>query len=306
MKISTTLLFTLIAPCLGQNYSLDDLFEHVFNSGQWWPDLVARLVPPHRQPHHPPHHPSHPSSHAFKPTAGATWNIELNNVPSKSKAKDSAFHIWDFDMADAPKSTIDAFHEKGHRVICYFSAGTWEKWRDDAHRFPEHATGKALADWPGEKYVDVRNHEIRDIMRQRIQQASRKGCDGIDPDNIDGYENDSGFDLTKDDAVDYIHFLAATAHRAGMSYGLKNGGAIVDRVVDVSQWCVNEQCAQYNECGLYQPFIKQNKPVFHLEYTEKDPPNARFVKKACKNPKAKGFSTLIKHENLNGWTTTCP
>jgi hypothetical protein len=74
----------------------------------------------------------------------------------------------------------------------------------------------------------------------------------------------------------------------------------------VAEWSVNEQCVQYNECDLYQPFIKQNKPVFHIEYTAKDPAPASFVKKSCENKDAKGFSTLIKHLSLNAWTTTCP
>ena len=243
---------------------------------------------------------------SLKPKAGATWNIELINVPKPAQADEEKYHIWDFDVADAPKTTIEAFQSKGHPVICYFSAGSWENWRKDADKFPKIALGKALDGWPGERWLNTRNQGVRDIMRKRIQDAATKGCDGVDPDNIDGYENDTGFDLTKDNGVDYVRFLAKTAHKAGMSYGLKNGGAIVDRVIDVSQWCVNEQCVKYDECDLYQPFIKQNKPVFHIEYTPKDPAPSEFVSKVCNNPKAKGFSTLIKHLSLNAWTTTCP
>jgi hypothetical protein len=92
----------------------------------------------------------------------------------------------------------------------------------------------------------------------------------------------------------------------GLAYGLKNGGEILDRVVSVSEWCINEQCVKYNECDLYQPFINQNKPVFHLEYTAKKPAPENFVKKVCNWKDAQGFSTLIKHLSLNAWTTTCP
>ena len=242
----------------------------------------------------------------LKPTAGATWNIELIHVPKPSQADGEDFHIWDFDMAEAPQSTIDAFHAKGHPVICYFSAGSWEKWRKDASEFPKAALGKTLSGWPNEKWLDTRNAGVREIMKKRMEEAAKKGCDGVDPDNIDGYENDTGFDLTKDDGVDYVLFLAETAHQLRMAYGLKNGGAIVKRVIDVAQWCVNEQCVQYNECDLYQPFIKEDKPVFHIEYTAKDPAPVKFVKKSCDNREAKGFSTLIKHLSLNAWTTTCP
>ena len=123
------------------------------------------------------------SSVSFKPTVGATWNIELSKIPKIGQA--DGFHIWDFDMAEAPKSTIDAFHAKGHPVICYFSAGTVESYRKDADEFPKVAIGKVDQGWPQEHWVDVRNSKVRDIMKQRMDKAHSKGCDGIDPDNID-------------------------------------------------------------------------------------------------------------------------
>lgn len=83
-----------------------------------------------------------------------------------------------------------------------------------------------------------------------------------------------------------------------MAFGLKNGGAIVERVIDFSQWAIVEQCVKYDECKQYDPFIKQNKPVFQIEYST--------VKKGCNGPNTKGFSTLIKKLSLNGWTKTCP
>jgi hypothetical protein len=41
-------------------------------------------------------------------------------------------------------------------------------------------------------------------MSTRLALASSKGCDGVDPDNVDGYDNDSGFDLTPSTALDYL------------------------------------------------------------------------------------------------------
>ena len=83
-----------------------------------------------------------------------------------------------------------------------------------------------------------------------------------------------------------------------MAFGLKNGGALVDRVIGFSQWAIVEQCAKYEECEQYDPFIKANKPVFQIEYSS--------VKKGCNAPNTKGFSTLIKKLSLNDWTKTCP
>jgi len=200
-------------------------------------------------------------------------------------------------MAEAPVSTIQAFQKKGHPVICYFSAGTWEDWRKDKNEFPKKSLGNVVGGWPQERWVNVSDPGVRKVMKQRIEQAHSKGCDGIDPDNIDGYENNTGLNLTKADAVNYIEYMAGLAHGLGMSMGLKNGGGIVDQVLNITQWVIVEQCVRYNECDQYQPYIKAGKPVFQIEYNGK--------KKGCNGPHTKGFSTLIKKLNLASWTRTC-
>lgn len=72
-------------------------------------------------------------------------------------------------------------------MVCYFSAGSWEEWRDDAKRFAEGDLGKGLDGWPGERWLDVRSEGVRGVMRERVSLAGEKGCDGVDPDNVDGY-----------------------------------------------------------------------------------------------------------------------
>lgn len=92
-----------------------------------------------------------------------------------------------------------------------------------------------------------------------------------------------------------------------MAYGLKNAGDIVNRVVDIAQFSVQEECVYYNECESYQPFIKQNKPVFNIEYPDDRPKMklGKFIKKSCSDSNAKGFSQLIKKRDLSSWTRTC-
>lgn len=119
----------------------------------------------------------------FKPTAGASWNIQLSPLPKIGEAK--GYHIWDFDMGDASKSLVEEFKAKGHPVICYFSAGTVESYRADANEFPKKAIGKVDSGWPQEHWLNTSNTKVREIMMQRMDAAARKGCDGIDPDNID-------------------------------------------------------------------------------------------------------------------------
>ncbi|KAF2172124.1 glycoside hydrolase family 114 protein [Zasmidium cellare ATCC 36951] len=243
-----------------------------------------------------------------KPTAGTTWNIQLISLPSVDQANDPACSLWDFDMEGADKKLIDAFHAKNHSVACYFSAGSWEDFRKDADDFPKEALGKVMKGWENEKWVDTRNQQLRDVIKKRIQSAKNKGCDAIDADNVDGYSNDTGFDLTEDDGVDYVKFLAGAAHDLGMAYGLKNAEDILERVLDVSQFSVQEECVFYQDCDKFQPFIKANKPVFNIEYPDDKPDESLkdFVKESCSDANARGFSQLIKQRDLGDFTETCP
>jgi hypothetical protein len=55
-----------------------------------------------------------------------------------------------------------------------------------------------------------------------MEMCKAKGFIAVDPDNVDGYTNDNGFDLTAADQLDFNKWLAATAHGLGMAVGLKN------------------------------------------------------------------------------------
>lgn len=38
-------------------------------------------------------------------------------------------------------------------------------------------------------------------MLARLDRAQTLGCDGVDPDNVDAYNNDNGLNLTENDAI---------------------------------------------------------------------------------------------------------
>lgn len=106
--------------------------------------------------------------------------------------------------------------------------------------------------------------------------------------------------------MNYITFLSQAAHARNMSLGLKNGGDIVPRVIDLVQWEINEQCIQYDECNTFQPFIAQGKPVFSIEYPA-DAPDVSAAEKAsiCNGKDTAGFSTILKNMDLDNWVEVC-
>lgn len=161
-----------------------------------------------------------------------------------------------------------------------------------------------MEDWAGEKWLATGSANVRAIMTARIDLAKEKGCDGIDPDNVDAYNNENGLGLTSSDAVSYLTFLADAAHSRGLSIGLKNAGDIVGDVLPLMQWEVNEQCVEYEECDLFVPFVDAGKPVFHIEYPSGAPSlSDETIKSSCARPA--GFSSLLKDLDLDAWVETC-
>src|SRR6185503_12555875 len=103
-------------------------------------------------------------------------------------------------------------------------------------------------------------------MRARMDVAVTRGCDAVDPDNVDGFANPSGFPLTAEDQLDYNRFLAAEAHARGLAVGLKNDVGQVDDLVADFDFQVNEECFDYDECDTLVPFVDAGKAVFQLQY----------------------------------------
>lgn len=232
----------------------------------------------------------------WRPAPGTTWQWQLSGTI------DTSFDVamYDIDLFDTPQATIDALHDDGRVVVCYFSAGSYEEWRDDAPSFPAEALGEPLDGWPGERWLDVRHEGVRAIMTARLDLAAEKRCDGVEPDNVDGYQNGSGFPLDAADQLDYNRFLAREAHARGLSIGLKND---LDQVVDLLgdfDWALNEECFAYDECDRLLPFVEAGKAVFTVEYGD-----AALADTVCPMANAMDFDTLIKRLDLDAWRVAC-
>jgi hypothetical protein len=206
--------------------------------------------------------------------------------------------MYDVDLFDVPASVVASLQAKGRHVVCYMSAGTFEDWRPDAADFPAAVKGSSNG-WPGEKWLDIRRLDIlAPIMAARMDLCKSKGFDAIEPDNVDGYANKSGFPLTDADQIAYNTWLATAAHSRGLSIGLKNDLDQVNDLVSSFDWALNEQCFQYNECGALAPFTKAGKAVFEVEYSLQP---AQFCPKAI----AMQFNSMKKGLDLDAPRTAC-
>ncbi|MGC1513409.1 MAG: endo alpha-1,4 polygalactosaminidase [Acidimicrobiales bacterium] len=232
----------------------------------------------------------------WKPGPGVTWQWQLSALPIDT---DVVADVYDVDLFDVDETTVAALHKQGRKVICYLSAGSYEDWRPDAGSFPEALLGNNNG-WPGERWLDIRALDVlMPIMEARFDLCRAKGFDAIEVDNVDGYTNGTGFPLSPADQLAYNRRLAKAAHERGLAIALKNDVDQIAQLVDDFDLAINEECAAYNECGVYKPFINANKAVLHAEYNlEPD--------KFCGSSSALGLSSIRKNLELDAWVQTCP
>jgi len=231
----------------------------------------------------------------YKPSSNITWQWQLKDKLNLEYKVD----LYDVDLFDTDIETIQSIKTTGAKVICYFSAGSYEDWRSDKDDFPLEVLGDDLDGWEGEKWLDISNLDtLKPIMLKRLDLAKQKACDGVESDNVDGYTNSTGFSLTKEDQITYNKFLAQEAHQRGLSIALKNAVDIIDELEPYFDFALNEQCNQYNECEEYQAFINSNKAVLNAEYNSKylDDDN---MTKLCNYTNNLNISTLILPLDLN-------
>lgn len=229
-------------------------------------------------------------SDKWTPKVGDSFFIQLVGKVSTNHDAD----VYIIDLFDNPKSVVQELKSKGKHVVAYFSAGSYEDWRPDADKFPNNVKGRSNG-WPGEKWLDIRSDVLYSIMRDRILLAKQNGYDAVDPDNVDGYDNRTGFKLTYNDQLNYNRMLSQLAHDNGLSIDLKNDLEQVKDLHPYFDFAINEQCQQYRECDLLEPFINSGKPVFHIEYNGIDCPESRML----------NFYSLQKKLSLNAWQKSC-
>ena len=215
-----------------------------------------------------------------------SWQWQLQGELNTSYDVD----MYDIDLFDATAAQIAELHQANRIVVCYFSAGSFEAWRTDAASFTSTTIGETLDGWEDERWLDVRDPSVRTAMIARLDLAADKGCDGVEPDNVTAKDNDSGFEITATDQLDFNRFLAQAARERGLLIGLKNDLDQIRELVDHFDFAVNEECHQYDECDAYGPFLDAGKPVFNAEYDQ------AFVTdptKVCEPAAELGMSTLI-------------
>lgn len=234
----------------------------------------------------------------WRPAPGLTWQWQLGAQLNLDLHTD----VIDIDL-NVGQSVVDHYHKQGTKVICYISVGSYENWRSDAGQFPPEVLGKDYQGWSGEKWLDIRRIDLlAPIMLARLDECAAKGFNGVEPDNMQIWDNDTGFPLTYDDQLRYALWLAEEAHKRGLAIGQKNAPDQTGDLVDIYDFAITEDAFYYQWAQDMLPYIQAGKPVFAAEYTDLPGDFTEF----CRQSKELGFSTILKHRDLDAWLEVCP
>jgi len=211
-------------------------------------------------------------------TVNTTWNWQLNGELNAEPEAD----VYVVDMfAQLEEKSVEPLQALGRRVICYFSAGTYEPWRPDAPLFDQFELGNPYIGFDDENWLNINDPEIVKLMVNRMDIAVALGCDGVELDNVDAFVNDTGFNITQNDALVYTRILANEAHKRGLAVALKNNVELVPDVVDYFD-------------------LLAGKPVFNAEYTELHINDPVAREELCVTSRQLGFQTLFLPLELDG------
>lgn len=231
----------------------------------------------------------------YRPPPETSWQWQLTTPVDLSVEA----AIYDIDLFDNDAAVVAELHTAGRKAICYVSAGSAENWRPDYGAFPASVLGRPLDGWPGERWLDVRQLDVLGpILEARLDLCAAKGFDGVELDNVDGWENATGFPLSSADQIQYNAFLANAAHIRGLSVALKNDLGQVSALLPYFDWALVEECFRYSECEKTRPFLDAGKAVMEVEYVL-DP--AVF----CPQASALGLNAMRKHLALDAYRIPC-
>jgi hypothetical protein len=224
----------------------------------------------------------------------ASWQIQFEDPIDASVPA----RFFDID-GDTPAKTVRTLQARGRKVACYLNAGAWENYRADKNAYPSSVLGARYEGFPEERWLDIRRIDLlAPILRARINACRAKGFDGVDPDNLNGFENKTGFPLTADDQLRFNMWLAKEVHARGLSIGLKNDGTQSRALAPHFDWVIVEECIEQRNCGDYAPFTRAGKTIFAIEYGQP-------TRGACSEARRRRISLVFKTRDLTARRRTC-
>jgi hypothetical protein len=221
--------------------------------------------------------------------AHPTWYWQLQGKINNNEP----VAVYDIDGFENNAAEVATLHAQGKHVICYIDVGTAEDFRPDFSSFPASVLGRSNG-WPGEHWLDIRQLAILEpIMTARFQMCREKGFDAVEPDNMEGASNNTGFPITAQQQLTYNEWVAGEVHSLGMAVLQKNDGEQTVEQQPFFDGALSEECNQFHECADFDPYLSAGKPVLNAEYK-------LSTKKFCAADQAAGLMGARFNLALNG------
>lgn len=269
-----------------------------------------------------------------------SWNWIISNKISAFTASTGTYNVLDTDEfldsngegsngdPNAPSTLVADMHAANKYAICYMEAGAFQTGFDDNGNFAaaDYGLGASkyqMQGYPNEWWFDLRGFSgyqpggvltgaavnIASALEQRIAGCKAEGQDALEPDDLDGYTNNSasgvaggGWGLTQADAAGFEAWLAYTAHSDGLAIFQKNDGANTAADEPIFDGMIIEECNHYDDpCvgsdgDFVDDYISHGKPVLNAEYTQDGETTAKF----CSADANAGMTGALFSVDLDG------
>ena len=252
-----------------------------------------------------------------KPARLTGWDWVIGTRPAGPPPRVAYLGL---DAFDTPKGYLAKARANGTRTWCYLSVGSVEDWRPDAARFEaldkaERAAGRPAIigrdydGWPGERWLNVARFRVfLPLLAARMELCRDKGFDMVEFDNLDAYQANTGFRITRSQTIAFAKALATKARRLGLVPMQKNVPELAATLEPHFGALLFESCALYNFCPGGRRYVAAGKPVFDAEYPEdwKDAGRTFDRTAACRAADKAGVDMIIKKLDLGPWIRRCP
>jgi hypothetical protein len=236
------------------------------------------------------------SSAPVRPAIDVSWQVQLSG--SFDTSIDVALYYIDLDNLTSVERT--ALTSSGRHLACYLSAGSYEPWRSDAPQFPATVIGNALADYPDERWLDIRSTAVTSLMGARLDRFESSGCNSVAIANVTTSGENTGFDVTQTDQTNYLIWLSNEIHRRGFLAGLATAEDRLGAMEPLFDWAYAQGCWVANHCSDYASFVAATKAVLAVEFGD-----ATTAPTLCSDVAGTGINLLIKPQDLGANRTAC-
>lgn len=236
----------------------------------------------------------------WQPFPRTKWDWQLSVEPKVARGD---IKIIDIDLFDNSRENVQELQSLGLKVICYINVGAWEDWREDKNTFSPSIIGKDYDGWEGEKWLDISQTEVlHPIIEKRLDMCQEKGFDAVEPDNTDLHLQDTGFNITYNEQLEYNIWLAEEAHKRGLAIALKNTPEMANQLVEIFDFAILEDCHKDKFCDDFSIFSEYNKAILAAEYVDNYEELDTYM---CDEAFDNGISLILKTRTLDNFVELC-